>query len=530
MHNVKVFSLSKNTVFTGYLKRFFDGHVREYHEPTELIKSVIKHKYQAKSLFLVFLDADIFSFSDLIEIIRRLHEINPHLGYLVHLSDSSADRAHQLSEASYDKCWVFSERIGYDEFSQIVSKLFQFFLLAEQKTQLSQKLFELEKHYQDQRLLFDDLFGLIKYNAYGEIVEANQKAVHLIGRHVSRLIGSTIDSIFPSIKRQDENFGMPVLTGEERYIDAEGVQKWAMITTKEYKEDYQIMYALVLQDITEQKDATRNFQFTLYDESVRKAKSELIHNLGNTLNSMNATQIVLKRGVQTVADLAGYLKRWLEENNEGEGTNSADSCLRFVQAMDSALENTLFPQMVEPSRAMDSDLKVLMETLSETEFQTAKLTDEEVNVYNLVRALIRSTKAFCDEYGVSVRLVDANTKVLLQTSRILLHQALLNLIKNAVESMWELPQAAKLITIHTQMHDDGSMSLLVQDNGPGIQEELRTKIFQLGFTTKDLGSGYGLHSIANFMNQYGGTVTARDAEPYGTCFELKFPSYLVSSL
>ena len=106
----------------------------------------------------------------------------------------------------------------------------------------------------------------------------------------------------------------------------------------------------------------------------------------------------------------------------------------------------------------------------------------------------------------------------------------LDLIKNAVESLASTEITPRLITIQTLTCSDQGVSILVRDNGEGIAEENLDKVFQLGFTTKSSGTGQGLHSIANYVNQYGGSVDVSSELGRGSCFEIHFPKELVSWL
>lgn len=527
MSEAKAFSLTQSKKYNEYLERHFHESVVNFSCSSELLKAIIRFKYQSNDLFLVFLDATYIGFPESLALIKRLSGINAPLCYLFYIDVLDEAIISLVREVSEDQALILSGEVSYAEFVQAVFQLYKVSSLSEEVMQIDHRLSQLEKHYHEQQLLFNGLFGLIKYNHHGEIVEVNSMATDLIGRHASQLIGTEIYEIFPSLRKDKGLLKIPVISGEERYINARGFQKWAQITIKEYQESHQIMYALVLQDITAQKDEARSFQFKLFDESLKKARSELTHNLGNTLNSMNATQTVLKRGVKSLFDISDYIQRWLKEKS-GEA-NKVDA-VKFIEAINKGLNEALEKKISESNQAMDADLKVVSEILSVDELEATSFTDEEVNIYNLVESLIRSTKAYCDEHDVSVRMLDTNTKLLLHTSRNLLHQALLNLIKNAVESLGESNNSTKLVTIQTLEKGEEGVSIFVRDNGEGIPEENLDKVFQLGFTTKVSGTGQGLHSIANYMNHYRGAVIVSSDQDQGTCFELRFPSELVSWL
>ncbi|HEV3259675.1 MAG TPA: ATP-binding protein, partial [Gemmataceae bacterium] len=64
----------------------------------------------------------------------------------------------------------------------------------------------------------------------------------------------------------------------------------------------------------------------------------------------------------------------------------------------------------------------------------------------------------------------------------------------------------------------------VSDTGRGIAPENLHKIFNYGFTTKQSGNGFGLHSAANAMTEMGGTISVRsDGVGRGATFTIEFP-------
>lgn len=80
---------------------------------------------------------------------------------------------------------------------------------------------------------------------------------------------------------------------------------------------------------------------------------------------------------------------------------------------------------------------------------------------------------------------------------------MINLITNAIDAMAE--------TTHPRIRfyevvENERIHLHVEDNGCGISKENQQKVFQYGFTTKQDGHGFGLHSCANAMTEIGGNL------------------------
>jgi signal transduction histidine kinase len=64
----------------------------------------------------------------------------------------------------------------------------------------------------------------------------------------------------------------------------------------------------------------------------------------------------------------------------------------------------------------------------------------------------------------------------------------------------------------------------VEDQGPGIPEEIRDRIFQLYFSTKGKGSGIGLAVTFRVVQLHNGTIDFTTEVGRGTTFRLRFPA------
>ena len=101
----------------------------------------------------------------------------------------------------------------------------------------------------------------------------------------------------------------------------------------------------------------------------------------------------------------------------------------------------------------------------------------------------------------------------------LLGRALGNLVANALEAM---PDGGSL-RVRTAAAD-GSVSIEVQDDGPGITDEHRTRLFVPYFTTKKGGTGLGLAIVQGIVSDHGGRVEVKSAPGAGTTFTLILPA------
>jgi nitrogen fixation/metabolism regulation signal transduction histidine kinase len=96
-----------------------------------------------------------------------------------------------------------------------------------------------------------------------------------------------------------------------------------------------------------------------------------------------------------------------------------------------------------------------------------------------------------------------------------------NLIKNAVQSLESRPNGKVDITVTKR---DSHIEVKITDNGKGIGDEFKSKIFQPYFTTKSGGTGLGLAIVKNIMNEIGGSISFESSDS-GTTFFIKLKSY-----
>ncbi len=99
-----------------------------------------------------------------------------------------------------------------------------------------------------------------------------------------------------------------------------------------------------------------------------------------------------------------------------------------------------------------------------------------------------------------------------------LRRAFSNLLRNAVEAC----QGAGRIAIGVR-HEDGSITVTLSDNGPGIEPEQREMIFQPYFSGKADGTGLGLAIVRQTVEQHRGTIAVSDTVGGGATFTVQFP-------
>ncbi|MEM7626397.1 MAG: ATP-binding protein [Planctomycetota bacterium] len=115
-----------------------------------------------------------------------------------------------------------------------------------------------------------------------------------------------------------------------------------------------------------------------------------------------------------------------------------------------------------------------------------------------------------------VRVIDADPD--------LLHQALLNLVRNAVDAMTDRDGGVLSLAIE-------SHRVVVADTGPGLPAEVIDRIFNPFFTTRNTGTGLGLAIVHRIIDAHGGTIAVHnDPRHGGAVFTLELPQPSPESL
>ncbi|MEX0856348.1 MAG: HAMP domain-containing sensor histidine kinase [Gemmatimonadota bacterium] len=108
-----------------------------------------------------------------------------------------------------------------------------------------------------------------------------------------------------------------------------------------------------------------------------------------------------------------------------------------------------------------------------------------------------------------------------QGNEVLLTWALENIVKNALDA---LAGRGGSITVRAFPAEPGWVTLQVQDTGPGVDPEIRERLFEPGATTKSGGWGVGLSLARRIVERiHGGRIELLESGPLGSTFQLRLP-------
>jgi len=129
-----------------------------------------------------------------------------------------------------------------------------------------------------------------------------------------------------------------------------------------------------------------------------------------------------------------------------------------------------------------------------------------------------------DLQKMNVRLkIEADEDLpLVSADRIQIEQVILNLTRNAMESMSSSNTDQPQLDISATKTTAETLEISISDNGPGIKQEDRERVFEQFYSTKAEGMGMGLSISSTIVEAHGGRLYATDAPPTGArfCFTL----------
>ncbi|SEN25840.1 Signal transduction histidine kinase [Pseudomonas sp. ok272] len=152
--------------------------------------------------------------------------------------------------------------------------------------------------------------------------------------------------------------------------------------------------------------------------------------------------------------------------------------------------------------------------------QSLRPLSEQAEPVNLVAALYDSLVAFEQQIArASIRVeFEPQYTPLVLSQPMPLSQILGSVLSNALEAM----DKGGTLTILLDSSDAHSVSVVLGDNGRGMNEEQRSMAFRPFFTTKQGGLGVGLALVKQVMERFGGSASLQSLEGKGTCVHLSF--------
>lgn len=304
-------------------------------------------------------------------------------------------------------------------------------------------------------------FAIYKIDDDGRIVYVNEKFEEVTGYRAEEIINKDI----ANFAEKREEFMKELEKGYVENFIAKWKGKGKEIIAKEYARKVNGETVAILEDVTYEKEKEREAEF--YNSVLR-------HDI------FNKNEIAL-----------GYLGLL-------EKTNLTKKQKAYIQKIKEVI----------------GDANKLIENVRRAEeIRKAKGELKNVNVGRVVEKICKTYEEEAKKYGIEIECSVDDVEVIADE---FLGEIFSNLIKNSI-------QHAECSTIKIHGEKEGEFyKIYYEDNGKGIDEKYRDKIFEEGWRLGGSGSGLGLYIVKKLMVRYGGKVEVETGAGKGMKFVLYF--------
>lgn len=154
-------------------------------------------------------------------------------------------------------------------------------------------------------------------------------------------------------------------------------------------------------------------------------------------------------------------------------------------------------------------------------YRPKSLTLEPININTLLEEIYSLSKEDGQRSHITIEFKKAKEPLVVEGDREKLKQVFLNVVKNAMEAM---EQGGNLI-MHSNLLKD-RVEITITDNGPGVLQKDRDKLFTPFFTTKQRGTGLGLSVSKKIIEDHpGGSLDLESEEGKGTLVRITLPLF-----
>jgi signal transduction histidine kinase/DNA-binding LacI/PurR family transcriptional regulator len=262
-------------------------------------------------------------------------------------------------------------------------------------------------------------------------------------------------------------------------------------------------------------------------EGMADISTEILHNMGNILNSINVSVGLMKDilNSSSLDDLtrANSLLR-SHVNNIGnfiQNHPKSSKLWKFYRKIGESyrdLKNYLLYHL----NRLDIKVSSINEIITAQQNYAGVLEmTEELVLSSVLEDALKLHADSINNYQIQITR-DYRKISKVSGQRIKLFHILVNIINNAIEAMLETPPEERRLKLIIDADSHGKY-IRITDNGCGIPAHLLEKIFEYGYTTKKNGKGMSLHNCAEYMAEMGGRILAESNGPgTGATLVVKF--------
>lgn len=372
-----------------------------------------------------------------------------------------------------------------------------------------------EREARIRRLVDANIIGIIVWNAEGEILDANDAFLRMLGYQREDLVSRQLrwrDLTPPEfLEESEQSLLVAVRHGsappfEKEYFKRDGSRLPVIIGLAPFESGSGEGVAFVL-DLSERKRAEELVREG--ERRYREVQAELAHaNRVATMGQLVATIAhEVNQPIAATVTNANAAQRWLD-----------------AQPPDLGEVGQVLGRIVRDANRAADVLKRIRELLRKTPSRKGAL-----DINGAIQEMVELTRGQVLKGGVRVHLRLVASLPAVAGDRVELQQVLLNLILNAVEAMAAVEQGTRELEISTQPDIDGGVLVQVCDTGPGFAAENAEQIFAPFYTTKPTGLGMGLSICRSIIEAHGGRLWAAANQPRGAVVQFVVPVHLAEA-
>jgi signal transduction histidine kinase len=180
------------------------------------------------------------------------------------------------------------------------------------------------------------------------------------------------------------------------------------------------------------------------------------------------------------------------------------------------------PRLTEPTELAQKEIERLTALLNEflVFARPPALHAQEHDIVAIVRQVVDLERLAAEQRDATLVLDAEPAQLPAHVDAAKLHQLVLNLVRNACEAV----TTGGNVVVSVRAPDDAHCLIRVADDGPGIPEHVRPRIYEPFFSTKEGGTGLGMSIVHSLVSLHGGVIDLQTGTA-GTTFEVLIPRW-----
>jgi two-component system, LuxR family, sensor kinase FixL len=348
--------------------------------------------------------------------------------------------------------------------------------------------------------------GIMVIDERGQIVRVNKSAERMLGFTAAELLGQSLNLVMSEedAERHDNYVGQYLRTGRRRIIGIgrevvarrrDGSVFPVSLAVGEVRLRGQVRFVGLMRDLTETKRA---------EEEALRHREEMMH--VSRLTTMGEMAAALAHEVnQPLSAIATYTAACTRLLDQGEeGIEDVRRALAQINA--------------QAHRAGEVIRRIRSFTRSR------ELSRRTIDIASLLEEIRPLAELDAKANSVALRLDLAPELPAITADVVQIQQVILNLLRNGVDAVRQAPAERRHLLLRVGLTPDREIRFEIIDQGEGVDEAVRPRLFTPFFTTKSAGMGMGLAISRSIITAHGGVLDCHNNPGVGATFWFTLPT------